>query len=495
LLDANGIYDGQNGNGLIPWKEIKEVVVDRVEDHTYLVWTKDSFSPGRVSSNYDTKLDVTCSTGVDLAIPLNDRAPRKSFLHKFESIQGVPDDWREMLAKIAPNVVVRLKLEGTRHGATLDLLAAPPEKWKKCYQLFPRPTGKEAQEQEVVIHDWDDRDFALAQAQAKAAGNDLKKAVAAYKTYHAKNANGRHVEEADEAIGRISKPGSPKPEAGYRPPVDKKPGDAKPPANPKPPAAEPWPLCDGKETVAAYAMRAGVEPAETLELGVVALELVLIPAGKFLMGSPETKKDRGGGKQETQHEVTITRPYYMGRYEVTQEEYERVMRDNPSAIKGARNPVESVSRWRAEDFCKKASEKTGFTVRLPTEAEWEYACRAGTKTAYYTGDSEADLDRAAWYYKNSNNTTHPVGQKAPNAWGLFDMHGNVEEWCADWYATYKDEAAVDPQGPAQGKLRVSRGGSGRHGPEDCRSAARWLSPTGCDAMSGFRVVAEVRRRP
>ena len=240
------------------------------------------------------------------------------------------------------------------------------------------------------------------------------------------------------------------------------------------PGAEPaksFPLWDGKETVAEYAKRAGLEPTKTLDLGNgVKLELVLIPAGKFVMGSPETEKDRT--MSETQHEVTITKPYYMGKYEVTQEQYQQAMGTNLSHLEGRDLPVECVPSDHARAFCKKVSGKTGTVVRLPTEAEWEHACRSGTKTTYYTGDAETDLDRAGWYEKNSNRTTHPVGQKAANAWGLYDMHGNVLEWCGDWYEAYKAEAEVDPQGAPPGEYRVVRGGSWGDFPFSCRSAFR-----------------------
>ena len=196
------------------------------------------------------------------------------------------------------------------------------------------------------------------------------------------------------------------------------------------------------------------------------------------------------------HEVTLTKPYYIGKFEVTQEQYHQVMGNNPSHFKGRDLPVEQVSWNEAQEFCKKVSEKTGVTVRLPTEAEWEHACRAGTRTTYYTGDTGVDLDRAAWYYKNSGNTTHPAGQKAPNAWGAYDMHGSVWEWCGNWYEAYKAEAAVDPQGPAQGADRVLRGGSWGNDPGGCRSANRYgYFPVSRYNIIGFRVAAWVPRTP
>ena len=153
-------------------------------------------------------------------------------------------------------------------------------------------------------------------------------------------------------------------------------------------------------------------------------------------------------------------------YEVTQEQYERVMGKNPSRFKGPQLPVERVSWKAAVSFCTKLSafpeeQAAGRTYRLPTEAEWEYACRAGSTTDFCFGDAEWGLDDYAWYEDNSDHRTHPVGQKRPNAWGLYDMHGNVWEWCADWHdeAYYEASPVDDPQGPATGVDRVGRGGS------------------------------------
>jgi len=195
------------------------------------------------------------------------------------------------------------------------------------------------------------------------------------------------------------------------------------------------------------------------------------------------------------HEVTLTKPYYVGKHEVTQEQYAAVMGTNPSNFKGANLPVETVSWDEATEFCKKVSEATGLTVRLPTEAEWEYACRAGTGTAYCSGDEEADLGRVGWYGANSNGTTHPVGQKEPNAWGVYDMHGNVWEWCADWYEEYRPGAVVDPQGPGEGQSRVLRGGSWYFSAGNCRSAYRFGSiPDYRNYFIGFRIVVVVAPR-
>jgi formylglycine-generating enzyme required for sulfatase activity len=192
--------------------------------------------------------------------------------------------------------------------------------------------------------------------------------------------------------------------------------------------------------------------------GGVTMKLVLIPAGKFMMGSPDS--EQGRNKSEgPQHEVVISKPFYMGVTEVTQAQYEAVMGTNPSNFKDATNPVEMVSLTDATEFCKKLSEKTGQAVRLPTEAEWEYACRAGSNTRFSFGDSDSILGDYAWWQSNSGGKTHPVGQKKPNAWGLYDMHGNVWEWCANWLGSYSSGSATDPRGPGSGGYRVLRGGS------------------------------------
>ena len=192
---------------------------------------------------------------------------------------------------------------------------------------------------------------------------------------------------------------------------------------------------------------------EVTDLGKdVKLEMILIPAGKFVMGSPESEKGRS--KDETQHEVILTKPFYMGKYEVTQEQWEAVMVNNRSFYRGPKLPVTSVSWENCQEFIKKLNAKTSGGYRLPTEAEWEYSCRAGTTTAYSYGDSIT---------KNDSNveglSTKVVGSYKPNAFGLYDMHGNVWEWCEDWKVDYPKEAVIDPKGPEAGKNRVLRGGS------------------------------------
>jgi formylglycine-generating enzyme required for sulfatase activity len=226
------------------------------------------------------------------------------------------------------------------------------------------------------------------------------------------------------------------------------------------------------------------EPLKELNLdlgGGVTMNLVLIPAGKFMMG-----------EEKNPHEVTISKPFYMGVTEVTQAQYQAVMGTNTSYFKGATNPVDTVSWNEVADFCKKLSEKTRQAVRLPAEAEWEYACRAGSKTGFCFGDADEGLGDYAWYRANSGDTTHPVGQKKPNAWGLFDMHGNVWELCQDRYGGYPKGAVTDPQGPASGAYRVLRGGGWNDIPGYCRSATRYnYAPDYRYYIFGFRVVVPV----
>jgi formylglycine-generating enzyme required for sulfatase activity len=208
----------------------------------------------------------------------------------------------------------------------------------------------------------------------------------------------------------------------------------------------------------------------------VTLEMVSLPAGEFLIGDAS---DYDAPQQKVQ-----VNSFAIGRYPITQAQYEAVMGTNPSRFQdNPQNPVEQVSWNDAQAFCQKLSQITGKTYRLPTEAEWEYACRAGTTTRYYFGDDANQLGDYAWYDGNSQGTTHPVGQKKPNVWGLYDMSGNVWEWCEDnWYDNYI--GASD----AQSSLR---GGSWVDGPQTSRSAVRFYRYRRRDYradISGFRVV-------
>ena len=225
----------------------------------------------------------------------------------------------------------------------------------------------------------------------------------------------------------------------------------------------------------------------------VVMKCKLIPAGTFLMGSPKGEQERCDD-EGPQHEVTLSRPFYMGVYPVTQAQYKAVMRKAPSNFKGKDRPVESVSWDDALAFCEELSAETGKKVVLPTEAQWEYACRAGTTTKYSFGDSESRLDLYGWYDGTSGEGTHPVGQKKPNPWGLYDMHGNVWEWCADWYGEkyYANADSCDPKGPDSGSARVLRGGSWDLNPARCRSADRVRdAPDRRSGDVGFRVVVDL----
>ncbi len=231
----------------------------------------------------------------------------------------------------------------------------------------------------------------------------------------------------------------------------------------------------------------------TLDLGGgVSMELALIPTGTFLMGTESTAHTTLERSRPV-HTVTIGRDFYIGRYEVTQAQWQAVMGDNPSGFSGDDLPVESVSWFEAVEFCETLSAATGYDIRLPTEAQWEYACRAGTTTAYSFGDDAAGLPDYAWYTDTGEFMTHEVGAKLPNFWNLFDMHGNALEWCEDvWHADYtdapSDEAAWSTDGdPAS---RVLRGG-GWYSPEhNLRSDYRFkYRADGRYHGIGFRVVA------
>ena len=200
----------------------------------------------------------------------------------------------------------------------------------------------------------------------------------------------------------------------------------------------------------------------------IVIEMALVPAGKFKMGSPVSEKGRSDG--ETQHEVLLTKPFYMGKYAVTQEQWESVMGNNPSSIKGTKLPVTDINWHDCQEFVQQLNAKIGGGYRLPTEAEWEYACRAGASTAYSFG--------AKIRLKDSNyadlkiGKPLPVGSFKPNNFGLYDMHGNVWEWCEDWFGYYPSEAVTDPKGPAIGKARVLRGGSFKDKGLEVRSSSR-----------------------
>ncbi|MDP7422625.1 MAG: formylglycine-generating enzyme family protein [bacterium] len=201
----------------------------------------------------------------------------------------------------------------------------------------------------------------------------------------------------------------------------------------------------------------------------VLLELVWIPPGEFIMGSETNHED-----EKPSHTVRISRGFYMGKYEVTQAQWLAVMGINPSGYQTTSRPVERISWFDCQEFVRKLSEKTGHTYRIPTEAEWEYACRAGSGGEYSFGDDVDQLKHHAWYIKNSGLKPQPGGVKEPNAWGLYDMHGNAWEWCQDWYGKdyYSSSPLDDPPGPATGHDRIIRGGGWLVTADECRSANR-----------------------
>jgi formylglycine-generating enzyme required for sulfatase activity len=188
------------------------------------------------------------------------------------------------------------------------------------------------------------------------------------------------------------------------------------------------------------------EPPKEFTNG-IGMRFVWIPPGTFEMGSPP--KEEGRKQDEARHKVTLTRGFYMGVYPVTREQWKAVMGKDLNNFKSAKNlPVDWVSWDDCHEFLQKMGAKDGHAYRLPTEAEWEYACRAGSNGAYCYGDDPTRLYPYAWYSENSGLVhTHPVGQKKPNAWGIHDMHGNVLQWCADWYGEYSQGSVVDPKGP------------------------------------------------
>jgi formylglycine-generating enzyme required for sulfatase activity len=236
------------------------------------------------------------------------------------------------------------------------------------------------------------------------------------------------------------------------------------------------------------------QAAEETYTNSIGMEFVLIPAGEFLMGSDKEKDPNAIDDEMPQHRVSISEPFYLGKFEVTQAQWVSVMENNPSWSKepeDRNNPVDRVSWDDVQVFIARLNKQEGHNrYRLPTEAEWEYAARAGTTSAYSFGDDADSLARYAWYMGNSEGKTHPVGQKEPNAWGLYDMHGNVAEWVQDWYGEeyYSNSPSADPKGPSSGSSRVWRGGSWGHGARICRSAVHDdETPDYFDGNIGFRL--------
>jgi formylglycine-generating enzyme required for sulfatase activity len=225
------------------------------------------------------------------------------------------------------------------------------------------------------------------------------------------------------------------------------------------------------------------EPKERIENS-LGMTFVLIQPGKFMMGSPEDEPGRYTG--ENPHAVNLTDPFYMQTTEVTQGQWMSLMKNNPASQKGCGDncPVEQVSWDDVQQFIQKLNQKEGTDkYRLPTEAEWEYACRAGSTSAFPNGNitelqcgRDPNLDAIGWYCWNSKNKIQPVAQKKPNARGLHDMAGNVQEWCQDWFGVYPYDEVTNPKGPPSGSYRVMRGGAWYSPARDCRCASRFGSP-------------------
>ena len=226
------------------------------------------------------------------------------------------------------------------------------------------------------------------------------------------------------------------------------------------------------------------------------LEMIHIPPGEFYMGSPAGAKDRQGDEGPVR-KVRISQGFYLGKYEVTQEQWEWIMKENPSVFQGYedshRRPVERVTWEDCRLFIKRLNALGKGVFRLPTEAEWEYACRAGSTGRFPWGEdpSYSGLSDHAWFYSRSEGTSQPVGRKEPNAWGLYDMHGNVWEWVSDWFGPYPGQTQTDPTGPESGEKKVIRGGSWFNEPEALRPANRNAHvPQSRQTNTGLRLVLE-----
>jgi formylglycine-generating enzyme required for sulfatase activity len=318
----------------------------------------------------------------------------------------------------------------------------------------------------------------------------------------------------------VAEPANPKPEESVQPDAA-----AEPPAtgssSGKPPAPAVAPFAD-KAAKMYQKLWAKHLHVPSMQVNSIGMKLVLIPPGEFDMGSPKSFVQSEQHRSETpdfyrarlpgempNHHVRITKPFWIGASEVTQDEYQRVMGDNPSRFQGPNRPVEQVTWDLAAEFCKKLSSLPGENAAgrqyaLPTEAQWEYACRAGDPGprcfSNWTRPMPASLEEKmladyAWFDVDAGGQTHPVGQARPNGWGLYDVHGNVWEWCSDWYGDYANSPADDPAGPRNGPGRVHRGGGWRDPAASCRSAHRAnAAPANRQDDLGLRIVLVFREK-
>ena len=222
------------------------------------------------------------------------------------------------------------------------------------------------------------------------------------------------------------------------------------------------------------------------------IEMVKIEGGTFTMGATEEQEHDCEDDEKPAHEVLLS-SYYIGKYQVTQRLWREVMGNNPSFFMNDNNPVENVSWNDIQKFLAKLNAKTGKNYRLPTEAEWEYAARGGNQSKGYKYSGSNNIDEVAWYSGNASSTTHPVGQKSPNKLGIYDMSGNVWEWCSDWYGRYDSSAQTNPQGSYSGGRRVARGGSCFSGAQICRVSYRNRDyPDSSNSYLGFRLAMDAQ---
>ena len=227
----------------------------------------------------------------------------------------------------------------------------------------------------------------------------------------------------------------------------------------------------------------------TIRVGNVSFDMVKVEAGSFVMGCTGEQGGDCYDDEKPYHRVTISHDDYVGKFEVTQELYEAVMGVNPSNWKAFDRPVENVSWNDAMEFCAELSRMTGRRFTLPTEAEWEYAARGGRKSTSAKDSGSSSVTNVAWYDGNSGSQTHPVGKLRPNELGIYDMRGNVWEWCLDWYGSYSSASQTDPMGPGSGSSRVLRGGSWGYYARFCRVSYRYYGTPGDRYIyNGFRVV-------